>query len=193
MFLAFLTMSWLVYSGIHNPHNTGLECIHPNACNWLSSEAISWKMAVPMAEKAVQSVFLWAPFNSGALRSRGPVVENDKTEHKSTEKVAGEVPVPGGSRGGIQSRANYKLMPDLCQLKYPRSGYRLSPSLSQWHADYKIQTDCALEPLACDHSSSTALQKCFEIQLFLNRAFGRQYLAECQRVSSSSEGQRDKT
>lgn len=136
-------------------------------------------------------MFLQASFNSGALQSLGAVVENDKTEHKSTEKVAGEVPVPVGSI--IHSRANYKLKPDLCKLMYPRSGYWLSPSLSQWHVDYKIQTDCALEPLACDHSSSTALHKCFEMQLFLNRAFGCQYLAECQRVSSSSEGQRDKT
>lgn len=50
-------------------------------------------MAVSMAKRAVQSVFLWASFNSGVLRSLGPVVENDNREHKSTEKVVGEVPI----------------------------------------------------------------------------------------------------
>lgn len=98
MFLAFLTMSWLVYNGIHNPHNTQLKCIHPNACNWLSSEATRQKSAAPVAKKAVQSVFLWASFNSGALQSLGAVVLNDETEHKSIEKVAGEVPIPVGEQ-----------------------------------------------------------------------------------------------
>lgn len=70
--------------------------MHPNACNWLSSEAISQKMAVSMGKRAVQSVFLWASFNSGLLRCLGPVVENDNREHKSTEKVVGEVPIPVG-------------------------------------------------------------------------------------------------
>lgn len=98
MFLAFLTMSWLVYNGIHNPHNTQLKCIHPNACNWLSSDAKGQKTAVPAAKRAVQSVFLQASINSGALQSLGPVVENDKTEHRSTEKVAGEVPILVGEQ-----------------------------------------------------------------------------------------------
>lgn len=42
-------------------------------------------------------------------------------------------------------------------------------------------------------SSSTALHKDFEMQLLLNRAFGGKHHAEHQRVSSSSEGQRDGT
>lgn len=69
--------------------------MHPSShLYWLSSEAKSWKTAAAVARRAVWSVFLWASFNSGALRSLGPVVENDKTEHKCTEKVAGEVPIP---------------------------------------------------------------------------------------------------
>lgn len=61
------------------------------------------------------------------------------------------------------------------------------------HVDYKILTDWALELLACDHSSSTALHKCFEIQLLLTRAVEVEYHVKHQRLSFSSEGQRDKT
>lgn len=97
---------------------------------------------------------------------------------------------PGGSsRAMTQSREKHRLKPDLCVFVYPKSYWRLG----QLHLDCKIQTDCTSEPLARHHSSSTPLHKGFEIQPLLNRAFGSKYHAGHQRVSSSSEGQRDKT
>lgn len=71
--------------------------MHPNVCNWISSETISCKKenGCSYGQKGYAVCAACGHLsNPGVLRSLGPVVENDEREHNTIKKVAGEVPIP---------------------------------------------------------------------------------------------------
>jgi len=71
--------------------------VHPNVCNWISSETISRRKENACFYSQKGCVFCAGCghlLNSGVLRSLGLSVENDEREHGTIKKVTGEVPIP---------------------------------------------------------------------------------------------------
>lgn len=141
--------------------------MHPDVCNWISSETISsikGKRLFPWPKGLCILCWLWPSFKFRSIKIPGAFSGKwwERTQHYQKGSRRGTNPSALGGAAGewyiAEKSSNQK--PGLCMFVYPS----LYGRLSQWHIDYKIQADCTLETLACHHSTWAASHKCFESQ-----------------------------